>query len=167
MIKNIIGAAAAAVMLTARQFTVPKEFQSLRDDRGNICGFVEMLPGELYERLGLKLLTNDNFTETKSAQRSRSVSYGEKHTWEPMICFFGANDDHPLIEYVLYDKNIAENVWFSVSYSADNDNSDGLSDLVVSDDTASFVLDGARYHLTFDDSDNADMRQVLADLGVL
>lgn len=178
--------------LTDQQFTIPKEFDPMRDEYHNIRGFVDMLPGEVYEKVGLTMLTSENFTETKDVKMRRSFASGEKHSWEPMIHTGGMAEDLELeIEYCLYNKNIDTNVWVRATYIADNERfvwrganfglADDDADIVklndgglamVSDDTAAFVLDGAYYHLTFDDYQNKEiatldnMKQVLADFGI-
>ena len=179
--------------LTDQQYTVPEEFETMRDGYGHIRGFVDMLPSEVYEKVGLTMLTSENFTETKDVKMRRSIDSGEQHSWEPMIKTSELNNkDVSLeIEYCLYDKNINANVWFRPTYIADNEHciwngaSFGLADdnadivklndgglAMVSDDTAAFVLDGAYYHLSFDDYKNEkiatidNMKQVLADLNL-
>lgn len=174
--------------LTDQQYTVPEEFETMRDRYGHIRGFVEMLPSEVYERVGLTMLTNENFTETKEVKMRRSIEGGEKHTWEPMI----SGDELCMkIDYCLYDKNLDANVWFQGTYVADNERyimrggSFGLADYnadivkltdeslaMVSDRVTAFCLYGAYFELKFDDYMNEEisnmdnMKQVLIDLGI-
>lgn len=180
--------------LTDQQFNIPVEFESMRNYQ-DIGGFVDMLPSEVYEKVGLTMLTSENFTETKDVKMRRSIASGEQHSWEPQIWVHGKVNDYLSlqIEYCLYDKIVGANVWFRADYIADNERLvwngadfdfnaiDTDADIVklnngelamVSDDTAAFVLDGIYYRLDFDDYKNENiatidnMKQVLADLGI-
>lgn len=178
--------------LTDQQYTIPEELEPLRDSYGTIRGFTEMLPSELYEKLGLTMLTSENFTETKDVKMRRAIHSDDYHTgdiyhaWEPSI---RGDEIHLEVEYCLHDDNISANVWFKGYYVADNERyimqggrfglADEDADIVtlsdgslamVSDRSAAFCLDGVFYMLDFDDYKNEsiatidNMKQVLADL---
>lgn len=181
--------------LTDQQYTIPDEFEPLRQRDGSLFCFVDMLPSELYGKLGLTMLTSENFTETMDVKMQRAIHSDDYHdsdkyhTWEPKI-----HGDELCIElqYCLYDKNVGANVWFSGTYIADNERyimqganfglADENADIVplndgslamVSDTTAAFCLDGVYYTLDFDDYKNEsvanidNMKQVLADLMIV
>lgn len=173
--------------LTDQQFTIPAELEPLRNEYGKFHCFVDMLPSELYEKLGLTMLTSENFTETKDVKMKRAID-GDYHTWEPIIHGSEACID---VEYCLYNKSIDANIWFKGYYVADNEKyimqggrfglADEDADIVtlsdgslamVSDRSAAFCLDGVFYMLDFDDYKNEsiatidNMKQVLADLGI-
>lgn len=174
--------------LTDQQYTIPAELEPLRSETGTFHCFVEMLPGELYEKFGLTMLTSDNFAETKDVKMRRSIGSGEEHTWEPQI--YG-NESWMNIDYFLYDKNLGKNVWIKGHYNTNVESLHGsarfgLADLnsdivklvdgslaMVCDRSAAFCLDGVYYTIDFDDYMNEsiatidNMKQVLDDLGIL
>lgn len=176
--------------LTDQKYTIPTELAPLRSETGTFNCFVEMLPGELYEKFGLTMLTSDNFAETKDVKMRRSINGGEKHTWEPQM--YG-NESFMYITYCLYDKNLGANIWIKGYYVANTDKdcfsggaNFGLADLnsdivtlrdgslaMICDRSAAFCLDGVYYTLDFDDYMNENvatidnMKQILADLEIL
>lgn len=176
--------------LTEHRYTIPAELEPLRSADNVFHCFVDMAPSELYGKFGLKMLTSNNFAETKDVKMRRSISNGEEHTWEPLI--YG-NESFMYITYCLYDKNLGTNIWIKGQYSGNLDKhrfegnasfnlADENADIVtlrdgslamVSDRSAAFCLDGVYYMLDFDDYLNGsvatidNMKQILADLEIL
>lgn len=94
--------------LTARELTVPKEFIP-QEGYHQSFDSVEMPPSELFEKFGLTLPINDNFTELS----------GKKPTVDVRIL-----DDNIVIEfnYTLYNKTIGRDVYFVTLYFSRTDN---------------------------------------------
>lgn len=96
------------IELTARELTVPKEFIP-QEGYHQSFDSVEMPPSELFEKFGLTLPINDNFTELS----------GKKPTVD-----VGILGDNIEIEfnYTLYNKTIGRDVYFVTVYFSRTDN---------------------------------------------
>lgn len=176
--------------LTLQEYTIPEEFSP--NDYNYFFGHTDIMPSELFKKFDLTLLTNDNFTDTKSVFRHSTV-HGDSniYSWEPFVAVFPT---HIYMDYVLYDKNIDRNVIFGSFYFSDIDtlekcnkfgfgiNKDGVeyeaevvrlndgSSCVIMDGCAYFSYNGVRYDMGFDNdgrhSSIEALKQVLADLGI-
>lgn len=164
--------------LFSHELTVPEEFKP-QPGEYTFSDKVNMPPSELFEKFGLTLPINDNFTEVTDEQPSVEVT------------IIGGTDVE--FEYILYNKTIGKNVYFEARYFSKAENmtySSGRGILpgepsevitlnngslcMVSASMAVFSYDGAHYELTlpyeYDEPDNFgdlpdnERRRILAEL---
>lgn len=94
--------------ITSQEFTVPEEFRPQPGDP-RFSGSVDLSPRELFEKFGITLPINDNFTEVNDKQSIVEV---------------GDLDDAFEVEfrYVLYNKTIGNNVYFKTEFFSKTEN---------------------------------------------
>lgn len=145
--------------LKSRELTIPEEFMP-QDDEFFSSNSVDMTPRELLEKFGITPPINDNFADVADNKPTVNVNSLDGDT---IVDF----------KYVLYNKTIENNVFFSTRYWSYADNMTGTSHLglfpgeptevitlkngakcMVSAWRAVFSYDGARWEFSvdFDDS---------------
>lgn len=182
--------------VTLQEYTIPEEFLS-SNIYGFEDKYTDTVPSELFPKFGITMLTSDNFTDTKSVyNRSNyhgNIYSWEPSVW---ISSEGGVDTQICFIYYLYDKKIDRNIRFASFYisntrmlewnkkfgyviNSDEDEKDAEvitlndgSQCVVTDSEALFSYNGVRYDMSFDRNDFntssiEELKQVLADLGVL
>ncbi|MDE7361125.1 MAG: hypothetical protein K2N38_04255 [Oscillospiraceae bacterium] len=94
--------------ITPQEFTVPEEFRPKSGDP-HFSGSTDIPPRELFERFGITLPINDNFTEVNDKQSIVEVGIlGDAFEVE--------------FRYTLYNKTIDNNVIFTAQYFSKTEN---------------------------------------------
>lgn len=147
--------------------TVPDEFKPVDGEKSRSVEHIEMLPSEVFDKFGLTMLTGDNFTEELNPKLNPCVYVGETSI---------------AINYILYDKNIGKNFtirsnyyttnmegWVKIGTGTETITLKDGSKAYIQPDYAIFTYNGVVYNInpTGGDSDITEMKQMIADLGIL
>lgn len=147
--------------------TVPDEFKPVDGEKSRSIEHIEMLPSEVFDKFGLTMLTGESFTEELNPKLNPCVYVGETSI---------------AINYILYDKNIGKNYtirsnyyttnmqgWVKIGAETETITLKDSSKAYIQPDFATFTYNGVVYNInpTGGDSDITEMKQMIADLGIL
>lgn len=158
--------------IKVHNITVPDEFKPVDGEKSRSIEHIEMLPSEVFDKFGLTMLTSENFTEKLNPELNVNTK-ACIYVWEESIA----------INYILYDKNISKNFTIRSQYYTSDANvflgasgigtetitlKDG-SKAYIQPNYAIFTYNGVIYVInpTSSDSDITEMKQMIADLGIL